>query len=51
MNGAETEPGRSSWSPIAGIRVQELKTWATSCSRSTAKYIGVRNSSFRISTA
>ena len=51
MNGPDTEPGRSSWSPIAGMRVQELKTWATPCSRSTAKYIGVRNSSFRTSTA
>ncbi len=51
MNGPDRAPGRSSWSPIAGMRVQELKTWATPCSRSTAKYMGVRNSSFRTSTA
>ena len=36
---------------MGGIRVHELKTCATPCSRSTAKYMGVRNSSFRISTA
>ena len=36
---------------MGGIRVQELKTWATPCSRKTAKYIGVRNSSLRSSTA